>query len=765
MKYVGQDLPHESARLHVTGEALYTDDLVTRFPGCLHAWPVQSPHAHARVLGVDASAAEATPGFVRLLDAGDVPGEGDTGAARKDEPLFPNEACYEGQPVRWALAETEEAARLAATRVVVEWEVLPAVLGVRAAIEAESYLADEIAIRRGDVASALEGAPHRLSFELLVGGQEQLYLETQAALVDHDENGQVVVHSSTQNPTETQVIVARVLGLPRSRVTCQSLRMGGGFGGKETQANPIASVAAVGAHVTHRPVRVRLDRQRDISSTGKRHPFLGRLDVGFDDAGKLVAVDAKLFADGGYSLDLTVPIAWRALFHLDNAYLLPSCSLTARAMRTNVPSNTAFRGFGGPQGMLMIEEAMDRVARALDRSPLEVREANFYVEGDKTPYGLEVRHPERIRRVWDGVLESSEYEARRAEVDAFNAAHEHTKRGLAITPVKFGISFTTAFFNQAGALVLIYADGSVQLNHGGTEMGQGLHTKMRQIAAQELGVLLDDVRLMPTRTDKVPNTSATAASSGADLNGAAVRDACQKLRARLAEVAAAELGAAVDELSFEDACVFVASSPTRSMAFGELAQKAYLERVQLSATGYYKTPEISFDEAAGRGRPFHYFAYGAAVSEVEIDGFTGQHFVRRADILHDVGDSLSPLLDRGQIEGAFVQGMGWLTREELRRDAKGRLGTRGLSTYKIPGADDMPKDFRVALLPRATEPGVVHGSKAVGEPPLMLAISVREALRDAVAAFGDQPSGEAVELATPATPEAVWRACRAIQGR
>jgi len=764
MKHVGRALPHESAHLHVTGEALYTDDLVTRFPGCLHAWPVQSPHAHARVKAVDVFEAQATPGFVRLLDASHVPGEGNTGPARKDEPLFPDEACYEGQPVRWVLAETEEAARLSASRVRVEWEELPAVIGIEAAIAAESYLADEIAIRRGDVVAALKASPHRLSFELLVGGQEQLYLETQAAIVDHDENDQVVVHSSTQNPTETQVIVARVLGLPRSRVTCQSLRMGGGFGGKETQANPIAAVAAIGAHVTGKPVRVRLDRQRDLSSTGKRHPFLGKLEVGFDDAGKLLALDARLFVDGGYSLDLTLPISWRALFHLDNAYLLPACSLTARALRTHVPSNTAFRGFGGPQGMVMIEEAMDRMARALGRSPLEVRQSNFYVEGEKTPYGLEVRHPERIRRVWDGVLESSEYEARRQEVDAFNAANAHTKRGLAITPVKFGISFTTAFFNQAGALVLIYADGSVQLNHGGTEMGQGLHTKMRQIAAQELGIGLDDVRLMPTRTDKVPNTSATAASSGADLNGAAVRDACEKLRGRLAVIAAAELGVEADALTFEDSKVSVTGDPSTGMSFGALTQKAYLERVPLSATGYYKTPEISFDEAAGRGKPFHYFAYGAAVSEVEVDGFTGQNFVRRVDILHDVGDSLSPTIDRGQVEGGFVQGMGWLTREELRWNDAGRLTTRGLSTYKIPGADDMPRDFRVTLLPRAPEDGVVHGSKAVGEPPLMLAISVREALRDAVAAFAPEHKG-AVELAAPSTPEAVWRACWAVRGR
>jgi len=764
MKHVGRALPHESAHLHVTGEALYTDDLVTRFPGCLHAWPVQSPHAHARVKAVDVFEAQATPGFVRLLDASHVPGEGNTGPARKDEPLFPDEACYEGQPVRWVLAETEEAARLSASRVRVEWEELPAVIGIEAAIAAESYLADEIAIRRGDVVAALKASPHRLSFELLVGGQEQLYLETQAAIVDHDENDQVVVHSSTQNPTETQVIVARVLGLPRSRVTCQSLRMGGGFGGKETQANPIAAVAAIGNHVTGRPVRVRLDRQRDISSTGKRHPFLGKLEVGFDDEGKLLALDARLFVDGGYSLDLTLPISWRALFHLDNAYLLPACSLTARALRTHVPSNTAFRGFGGPQGMVMIEEAMDRIARALGRSPLEVRQSNFYVEGEKTPYGLEVRHPERIRRVWDGVLESSEYEARRQEVDAFNAANAHTKRGLAITPVKFGISFTTAFFNQAGALVLIYADGSVQLNHGGTEMGQGLHTKMRQIAAHELGVGLDDVRLMPTRTDKVPNTSATAASSGADLNGAAVRDACQKLRARLAAIAAEQLGAEPDGLTFEDSKVFVRNDSRRGMSFGELTQRAYLERVPLSATGYYKTPEIRFDEAAGRGKPFHYFAYGAAVSEVEVDGFTGQNVVRRVDILHDVGDSLSPTIDRGQVEGGFVQGMGWLTREELRWSDAGKLTTRGLSTYKIPGADDMPRDFRVTLLPRAPEDGVVHGSKAVGEPPLMLAISVREALRDAVAAFAPEHKG-AVELAAPSTPEAVWRACWAVRGR
>jgi xanthine dehydrogenase large subunit len=555
-----------------------------------------------------------------------------------------------------------------------------------------------------------------------------------------------------------------VLGVPKHAVTVQSPRMGGAFGGKEVQANGWAAVAALGARATGRPVRVRLSRALDTTLTGKRHPFLARWEVGFDESGKLWALDLALYADGGWCLDLSEPILYRALFHSDNAYDIPDMQVTGRVVKTNKTSMTAFRGFGGPQGMVAIEEIMSQVALTLGKRPDEIRERCFYRAGGVTPYGQVVKDAERIGRIWGELRASSDFEKRLADVTAHNAKSPHTKRGLAITPVKFGISFTTAFFNQGGALVMMYADGSVQVNHGGTEMGQGLHTKIRQIAAHELGLPLEAIRIMPTQTDKVPNTSATAASSGSDLNGAAVKLACAELRQRLAEVAAAELGVPLEDVTLEGGRARSSSAPTRFLRLSEVAKKAYLARVPLFATGYYRTPDIYFDKTTGTGKPFHYFAYGAAVSEVEVDGFTGMYSVLRADILHDVGDSLSPLIDRGQVEGAFVQGLGWLTLEELVWNQDGRLATPNASTYKLPGLRECPPVFEVKLLERATEPTVVHGSKAVGEPPFMLAISVREALRAAVAAFGDGRPGM-VELGCPATPEAVFWAIEKVRAR
>jgi xanthine dehydrogenase large subunit len=755
-------LPHESARAHVTGEALYTDDLLLRHPGVLHAWPVCAPHAHARVVRIDVADAPSRPGVAAVLTAADVPGENDTGAARHDEPLFPSEIVFHNQPVAWVIAESEEQARLAAARVVVEYEELPAILSIEDAISAESFLTDELAIRRGDARQALATAPHRAQGELFIGGQEHFYLETQAALALVDEAGQMLVHSSTQHPSETQEIVARVLGVDKAAVTVQALRMGGAFGGKEVQANAWAAVAALAAKKTGRPVRVRLDRPLDMTLTGKRHPFLARYEVGFDHQGKLLGASIELTSDGGWSLDLSEPVLFRAMFHVDNCYLFPALEVTGRVARTHKTSQTAFRGFGGPQGMLVGEEILDRVARTLGLPPHVVREKNFYREGDRTHYTQPVKDPDRIGRIWAELSQSSEFERRSAETKKFNASHAVTKRGIAITPVKFGISFTTAFFNQAGALVLVYQDGSVQVNHGGTEMGQGLHTKMLQIAAHSLGVPLASVRMMPTRTDKVPNTSATAASSGSDLNGAAIQDACETLRNRLAEIAANLLEAPAESIVFEQGQVFSRAKPEHRIPFSKVTRQAYLARVPLLSAGYYRTPDIHFDKLAGTGKPFHYFAYGACVSEVEVDGFTGQYTIRRVDILHDVGDSLSPVVDLGQVEGGFIQGVGWLTREELVWDAQGRLATRGASTYKLPGLEDAPEEFHVRLLERATEPTVVYGSKAVGEPPLMLAISVREALRDAVAAFGH---GGVVELASPATPEAVFWAIEKLRAR
>jgi xanthine dehydrogenase large subunit len=750
-KQVGRAIPHESARAHVTGGAKYVDDLCSTVAALVHTFPVCAPHAHARVITIDAGQALTQPGVLHVLTAADVPGENDTGPVRHDEPLFPSEVQHHGQAVAWVLAESEEAARLAAKHVHVQYEPLPALLSIEAAVAADSFLSETQRMATGDAERALMAAPHRLSGELSLNGQEHFYLETQAALAAYDEADGMVVHSSTQHPTETQEIVARVLGLAKHQVTVQCLRMGGAFGGKEVQANAWAAVAAIGAHKLRRPVRVRLTRAQDMAMTGKRHPFHASYRVGFDDEGRLLALSLALLSDGGYSLDLSLPIMMRAMFHVDNCYSIPNLTVTGRVCRTHHVSHTAFRGFGGPQGMLVIEDILSRVAATLALPAHVVRARNFYRAGDSTHYGQPVRDAERITRISDELSATGQLEARLAAAATYNQSSAHAKRGLALTPVKFGISFTTDFFNQAGALVLIFKDGSVQVNHGGTEMGQGLHTKMQQIAADALGVPLASIRVMPTRTDKVPNTSATAASSGSDLNGAAVRAACETLHYRLLDVAGHMLNVCSEQVHFADGNVLVGGDVR--LSFAALVARAYLERVPLLATGFYKTPDIHFDTDSGRGKPFHYFAYGAAISEVEVDGFTGQYRVTRVDILHDVGDSLSPLVDLGQIEGGFVQGLGWLTCEELVFDGEGRLATQGASTYKLPSLGECPPIFNVSCLTRATEDGVVHGSKAVGEPPLMLALSVREALRTAAAAFGN---ARYVELACPATPEAVY---------
>ena len=735
--YVGAPAPHESARGHVTGEALYTDDLLGRFPALLHAWPVLAPHAHARVTSLDTAPALSQPGVLTVLTGDDVPGEGDTGPARHDEPLFPREVMFHRQPIAWVLAETLEAARLGAERVVAEYEPLPAVLTIEQAIEQSSYLSGPYRLARGDVGTLASSAV-RVEGELFIGGQEHFYLETQSAVAWIDETGGIALHSSTQHPAETQEIVARVLRVAKHQVTVECLRMGGAFGGKETQANTWAAIAALGAWKTGRPVRVRLTRELDMALTGKRHPYLARYGAGFSAGGTLEALRLQLWSDGGWSLDLSEPIMWRSLFHCDNAYHLANVEAIGYICRTHKTSQTAFRGFGGPQAMVVIEEILTQAAQRLGLSPEQVRERNLYRPGDTTHYGQPVDGAERLPTIWNALKESSAFEQRRAEIDAFNARSVHTKRGLAITPAKFGISFTATFYNQGGALVLVYRDGSVQVNHGGTEMGQGLYTKIRQIAAESLGVEPERIRLMPTRTDKVPNTSATAASAGTDLNGAAVADACRQIRARLDAVAAG-----------------------RTMPFAELCETAYKQRVPLFAHGFYRTPDIHFDPATGRGHPFYYFAYGAAVSEVEVDGFTGAYRLLRTDILQDVGDSIAPVIDRGQIEGGFIQGVGWLTLEELLWDAQGRVATGGASTYKLPSWSEVPDVFNVTFLPRATQPGVVFGSKAIGEPPLMLAISVREALRDAVAAFGDR--SHFVTFDSPATPERVFFAVRRVR--
>ena len=738
MTIAGRPLPHESARGHVTGEALYTDDLLARFPTLLHAWPVTASHAHARIKRLDAAPALDEPGVVTTLTAADPPGEGDTGPSRHDEPLFPAEVMFHRQPVAWVLGETLEAAQRGAARVRVEYEPLPAILTIQQAIDAGSFLTDVLRLSRGDV-SVLDACALRIDGELSIGGQEHFYLETQAAVAWVDETGGIAAHSSTQHPSETQEIIARVLGLKRNHVTVECLRMGGAFGGKEVQANTWAAVAALGAWKTGRPVRVRLTRELDMALTGKRHPYLVRYSAGFSSSGQIEALKIALFSDGGWSLDLSEPIMWRSLFHCDNTYHLPNVEADGRVCRTHKTSQTAFRGFGGPQAMVAIEDILAQAAQRLGMSADVIRERNFYREGQTTHYGQAVADAGRIERIWRELKATSEFEPRRVEIAAFNAQHDEAKRGIAITPAKFGISFTATFYNQGGALVLIYRDGTVQVNHGGTEMGQGLFTKIRQIAADTLDIDADRIRLMPTRTDKVPNSSATAASAGTDLNGAAVADACRQLKTRLDAVAAG-LG--------------------KSVPFEALCEAAYMQRVPLFAQGYYRTPDIHFDRKTGRGQPFHYFTFGAAVSEVEIDRFTGDYRVRRVDILQDVGESISPVIDRGQVEGGFVQGMGWLTLEELLWDDQGRLATAGASTYKLPSWSEMPPDFRVNFLRDARQSAVVFGSKAIGEPPLMLAISVREAIREAVAAFG---AGDVVTFDSPATPERVFFAVRRVR--
>ncbi|MEU5832794.1 xanthine dehydrogenase molybdopterin binding subunit [Streptomyces diacarni] len=764
---VGVPMPHESASQHVTGTALYTDDLVHRTKDVLHAYPVQVMKAHGLITALRTEAALAVPGVVRVLTGADVPGVNDAGMKR-DEPLFPDEVMFHGHAVAWVLGETLEAARLGAAAVEVELDEQPSLLTLQEAIAADSFHGAQPVVVTGDVEAGFADSAHVFSGEFQFSGQEHFYLETHAALAQVDENGQVFIQSSTQHPSETQEIVAHVLGLHSHEVTVQCLRMGGGFGGKEMQPHGFAAVAALGAKLTGRPVRFRLNRTQDLTMSGKRHGFHAEWKIGFDADGRIQALEARLTADGGWSLDLSEPVLARALCHIDNTYWIPNARVAGRIAKTHAVSNTAFRGFGGPQGMLVIEDILGRCAPRLGLDPIQLRERNFYQpgQGQTTPYGQPVTQPERISTVWQQVHEDGGLADRKREIAAFNAAHPHTKRALALTGVKFGISFNLTAFNQGGALVLIYKDGSVLINHGGTEMGQGLHTKMLQVAATTLGIPLHKVRLAPTRTDKVPNTSATAASSGADLNGGAVKDACEQLRQRLLQVAASQLGANASDVRIVEG-VARALGSDKELAWDELVHTAYFQRVQLSASGFYRTEGLHWDAKTFRGSPFKYFAHGAAATEVEVDGFTGAYRIRRVDIVHDVGDSLSPMIDIGQVEGGFVQGAGWLTLEDLRWDTgegphRGRLLTQAASTYKLPSFSEMPEEFNVTLLENAAEEGAVYGSKAVGEPPLMLAFSVREALREAAAAFG--PAGVSVELASPATPEAVFWAVEAARG-
>jgi len=751
-------LPHESAHKHVTGTAVYVDDEAQR-ERLLEVWPVCSPHAHAKIVSRDASAARGMPGIHAVLVAEDVPGLNDVGAVRHDEVLLADkEVSYHGQIIALVVGETPEICRAAAEKVTVAYEPLTPIFTIEEAIESGSFHSEPNFIRRGDVAGALAKAPLTLEGEFSCGGQDHFYLESNAAWAQVGEDGTVFISSSTQHPSEVQHIVAHVLGLPMHSVVVECPRMGGGFGGKETQAAGLAALAALAATKTGRKVRVRYNRDQDMMITGKRHPFLGKFRVGFEESGVLRAAKVELFSNGGWSLDLSRAVTDRAVFHLDNAYYIPHVEFSGQVVKTNLASNTAFRGFGGPQGMLVMEEILDRIARQTGLPPELVRERNLYHgkgETNTTHYKQEIED-NRIQRIWQELSESSDFAARREQLRVWNAEHSNRKRGLAITPVKFGISFTTTHLNQAGALVLLYQDGTAQVNHGGTEMGQGVYTNIALVAARELGITPDCVRVMATRTDKVPNTSATAASCGTDLNGAAVKNACETLRARLLSFAAELLPGKDSEIVFAENSVFRVDAPETRIDFAKVLQRAYFARTSLSATGFYRTPGIEYDREAGRGKPFHYFAVGAAVSEVEVDGFTGMSHILRVDILHDAGAAINKGVALGQIEGGFVQGAGWLTSEELVWDSEGRLMTHSPDTYKIPAIGDTPDAFNVTFLSGAAQPNVIHGSKAVGEPPLMLAISVREAIRDAVAAFGN--AGGQVPLPSPATPEAIFNA-------
>lgn len=755
-------IAHDSARKHVTGGAIYVDD-IPEPAGTLHAAPGLSQRAHARIRSMDLSAVRAAPGVVLVLTAEDVPGVNDVSPiGAGDDPLFASELVeFHGQVLFAVIAEGHDLARRAARLAKVEYEDLPAALTVEQALEQDLSVLPPHEMKRGDAEDAIASAPHRLAGVFHHGGQEHFYLEGQVSLAVPAEDGDVLVYCSTQHPSEVQHNVAHVLGRPNNAVTVECRRMGGGFGGKETQGSQWAAIAALAAVKLKRPVKCRLDRDDDMVATGKRHDFRIEYEVGFDDRGAIRGIVFRHAARCGYSADLSGAIADRAMFHADNGYYLPAARILSRRCKTNTVSNTAFRGFGGPQGMMGIEEVMDQIARHRGIDPLEVRHVNLYGGPPRnvTPYHMEVEDnilPELLTQL----EQSADYRERRQAITQFNKQNAYLKRGLALTPVKFGISFTTTHLNQAGALVHVYTDGSVHLNHGGTEMGQGLFVKVAQVVAEEFQIDLDQVKITPTNTGKVPNTSATAASSGSDMNGMAAQAAARKIKRRLTDFAAEKYKVAAEEIVFLPNRVRVGN---QEMPFRDLVKQAYMGRVSLSATGYYRTPKIHYDRETARGRPFLYFAYGAAVSEVMIDTLTGEHSLLRVDILHDAGKSLNPAIDLGQIEGGFIQGMGWLTSEELWFDPQGRLRTHAPSTYKIPTCSDRPTDFRIALLDRPNREETIHRSKAVGEPPLMLAISVFRAISDAIASLGDYRLMP--KLDAPATPERVLFAVEELQQR
>ncbi|KMS50906.1 aldehyde oxidase [Novosphingobium barchaimii LL02] len=746
--------PHDSARLHVSGEARYADDLGEP-ADMLHLAFGQSSEARARILSMDLDAVRAAPGVVAVFTAADIPGANDVSPVAGDDRLLADgEVICQGQSVFLVAATSQRAARFAARLGKIEYEVLPAAITIADAQAAQALIEPAQRMVRGDAGAAMNTAPRRLAGRFEMGGQDHFYLEGHVAVATPGEDGQIHVLSSTQHPSEVQHLIAHMLHLSSADVTVEVRRMGGAFGGKETQAALFAGAAALVAHRTGRPAKFRCDRDDDMVMTGKRHEFEVAYEVGFDDEGHLLGLLLHLASRCGATVDLSPAINDRAMFHSDNCYFLPNVEVVSERLKTNTVSATAFRGFGGPQGMLAIERVIEDVAAHLGVDPLEVRVANLYGPGrDTTPYEMVVADnvaPQIIARL----RETARYDERVRAVAAFNAANPILKKGIALTPVKFGISFTTTHLNQAGALVHVYADGSIQVNHGGTEMGQGLYVKVAQIVADVFAVPLSAVRITATRTDKVPNTSATAASSGADLNGMAAYNAAAAIRERLTEFLARTYACSGGDVHFTPGGVLVGAE---TLTFGQVARKAHIGRISLSSTGYYATPGIDYDRSVFKGRPFYYFAYGASVSEVVIDTLTGEHKVLAVDILHDVGRSLNPVVDMGQIEGGFIQGQGWLTTEELVYDARGRLLTHSPATYKIPTASDRPKHFTVTLWDGENVEPTINRSKAVGEPPFMLANSVFCALSRAVAATA--PDKRAIPpLDAPATPERILKA-------
>lgn len=756
----GQSAKHESAIGHVSGAARYVDDRIEP-ANLLFAAVIRSSVASGKITELNLDAVKNAPGVIAVLTIDDVPGHKDIGPVFPGDPvLTSDEVKYIGQPIAVVAATTERAARKAALLADIEYELAPVLMDTREALAEQRFVRPSHRMQRGDVDAGMQKATQILEAEQEVGGQEHFYLEGQVSMVIPAEEGGMMIYTSSQNPTEVQKLVAEVLDIPFNLVTIDMRRMGGGFGGKETQAAPWACLAALMAHKTGRAVKLRLPRKDDMVMTGKRHAFSNRYRIGIDEQGQILAADIELVANCGHSADLSDAIVDRAMFHADNAYYLPEVVIDGHRCFSNQVSHTAYRGFGGPQGMMIIEQAMDDIARQVGKDPLEIRKLNLYGKGERdvTPYHQTLEHnnlPELIAELES----SSDYWQRREAINDWNQTSPVLKRGLALTPVKFGISFTVQHLNQAGALIHIYTDGSVQVNHGGTEMGQGLHTKVAQIVAATLAIDLDHIKVTATRTDKVPNTSPTAASSGADLNGKAAENAALTLKQRLSEYLAEDKGVDASQIFFAGNRVYWTAAD--SLSFAELVQAAYMARVSLSSTGYYRTPKIFYDRDKAAGRPFFYFANGAAVAEVVVDTLTGEYRVVRADVLHDVGTSLNPAIDIGQIEGAFIQGMGWLTTEELVWSDEGRLLSDSPATYKIPAIGDTPPVFNVKLFDQPNEEPTVYHSKAVGEPPFMLAISVWSALRDAISSLSDYRISP--QLDTPATPERVLKAVMATQ--